>query len=118
MPVATGGASTPAVHSTVPASYRLSVPSWARTLSPVASTWVTIECMCCSTPSLPRVPAALADRLGPNGGQRGAAAVEQQHPGVLGLDVAVLVAQRLGRHLADLAGQLHAGRARRRPGRT
>ncbi len=41
-------------------------------------------------------------------GQRGVAAVEQQHPGVLGLDVAVLVAQRLRRHLADLPGQLDA----------
>ena len=41
-------------------------------------------------------------------GERGVPAIEKQHPGVLGLDVTVFVAQRLGRHLAELPGQLHA----------
>ncbi len=41
-------------------------------------------------------------------GERGVPAIEQQHPGVLGLDVTVFGAQRLGGHLADLPGQLDA----------
>jgi hypothetical protein len=41
-------------------------------------------------------------------GERGVPAIEQQHPGVLGLDVTVFVAQRLGGHLADLPGQFDA----------
>ena len=64
--VASGGASTPAVHSTVPASCRVTPPSGPRTSSPVRSTLVTIECMCCSTPSLRSARAALADSTGPN----------------------------------------------------
>ena len=39
------------------------------------------------------------------------AAVEQQDPGVLRLDVVELAAQGPGGQLADLPGQLHPGRA-------
>ena len=44
--------------------------------------------------------------------QRGVPAVEEQDPGVFGLDVPVLAAQRLGRDLADLSGELDPGRPR------
>ncbi len=63
---ATGGASTPAVHSTVPASCLVTAPSGPRTSTPDRSTLVTMECMYCSTPSLRRAAAALADNSGPN----------------------------------------------------
>src|SRR5450755_754644 len=45
-------------------------------------------------------------------GQRRAAAVEEQHPGVLRLDTPELGAQGLGGNLPDLPGELYAGRAR------
>ena len=64
--VASGGASTPAVHSTVPASWLVTSPSGPRTSRPLRSTLVTIDCMCCSTPSSRRAAAALADSTGPN----------------------------------------------------
>ena len=92
------------------ASYRVTLPSWSLTCRPSGSTWVTIEPMCSSTPSLPRSRAARADSFGPNIASGALAAVEQQHPGVLRLDVPVLAAQRLGGDLADLPGQFHAGR--------
>ena len=44
-------------------------------------------------------------------GQRRAAAVEQQYPGVLRFDVPELGAKGLGGDLPDLPGQFHAGRA-------
>ena len=61
---------------------------------------------------MPRVLRDLAGQLRAKGRQRGAAAVEQQHPRLLRLSLAVLGAQRLGGELPDLAGQLNAGRAR------
>ena len=44
-------------------------------------------------------------------GKRGFPAVEQQDPGIFGLDVPVLGAQRLGGHLPDLTGQLDTRRS-------
>src|SRR5262249_1829463 len=46
----------------------------------------------------------LARQLVAEGGQSRRTAVEQKDPGVLRLELAVLVAQRLGSQLADLAG--------------
>ena len=62
----TGAASTPAVHSTVPAVCRVTAPSAPRTSTPSRSTLVTMECMCCSTPSRRSAAAALPDNSGPN----------------------------------------------------
>ena len=61
-------------------------------------------------PELAQVPGGQGGQLRAEHRQRRAAAVEQQDPGVLRLDVPVLAAQRLGRDLADLPGQFHAGR--------
>ena len=44
-------------------------------------------------------------------GQRRAAAVEQQYPGILRFDVPELGAKGLGGDLSDLPGEFHAGRA-------
>ena len=61
-------------------------------------------------PQLAQVPGGQGGQLRAEHRQRRAPAVEQQDPGVLRLDVPVLAAQRLGRDLADLPGQFHAGR--------
>ena len=86
-------------------------PSWSRTSSdPVASMLVTIESMCCSTPSSsgPWPPSAtVSGRTGP----AARSAVEKQDPGVLRFDVAELGAQGLGGDLSDLPGEFDAGRS-------
>ena len=63
-----------------------------------------------------RSRAARADSFGPNIASGALAAVEQQDPGVVGLDMPVLAAQRLGGDLPDLPGQLDAGGSRSHQG--
>ena len=53
----------------------------------------------------------LGRELGSERRERLAAAVEEQHPGVVRVDVVVLLAQRGRGELSDLAGELDAGRA-------
>src|SRR5450755_696388 len=60
---------------------------------------------------VPQRPGGLVRQLGPERGERRGAAVEQQHPRVLRLDVPELASQGPGGELANLTGQLHAGRA-------
>ena len=62
-------------------------------------------------PELVQGAGRLGRQLRAERGQRRGAAVEQQDPGVLGVDVPVFGAQRLGGHFADLPGQFHARRA-------
>jgi hypothetical protein len=61
-------------------------------------------------PQLHKVAGGHGGQLGAEHRQRGLAAVEQQDPGFVGLDMPVLLAQRLGGHFPDLPGQFDAGR--------
>ena len=71
---------------------------------------VTSDFIWSSTPRPRRAVGGFARQALAERGQRRVATVEQQHPGILGLDFPVFRAQRLGGELADLACQLHARR--------
>ncbi len=58
---------------------------------------------------LPQRGGGLLRQRGAEGGERGVAAVEQEDPGVLGVDVPELRAQGTGGELADLSGELDPG---------
>ena len=102
-----------------PASYRVSLPSWSRTSSPPASTLgddrahVQLDAEPCPVPArlsaTARARTPPAARWPPSNSSTRASS---------GLVCRYSCAQRLGGELADLPGQLDAGRARRRPGRT
>ncbi len=109
---ATAAAATPAAQRTVPASYLVVAPEASRTCSPSWSTAVTIECMCSSTPSDDSAVDALPASFGAEGRQRRVPAVEQQDPGLAGVDPPELATQRVGGELPDLAGQLDPRRPR------
>src|SRR5215813_2723778 len=107
---ASGGAFTPAVHKMLPTSCRVTLPSWSLTCTLCRSTWVTRQPIVQLDTEFLQLPAGQRGQLRAEHSERGAAAVEEHHPGVMGLDVAVLTAQRLGGELPELPGQLHPGR--------
>ena len=109
---ARAGAAMPAVHSTVAASYRLIVPSGPLASRPRASTWVTIEPMCSSTPIPVNAFVALAESLGPNGASGTLPPSKSSTVASSGCDAPELVPQGERRELVDLPGQLDPGRPR------
>ena len=110
--VGDGGAATPAVHRTVPGV----VPRRARRRRPrtvqpagvhVGDDRVHVQ----SRHPRRRAPRPPCGTARPEGRQRLVAAVEEQDPGVAGVDAPVLAVERVRRELPDLAGELDAGRS-------
>ena len=110
---ASGEACTPAAQITVRASIR-SGPPGPSNVTDSASTAVTLTPIRSSTPMVSSSRAAISDSRSPNAAQRLVTGVEQQDANLRGIDPSEAGAEGAHGQRADLAGDLDAGRRRRR----
>ena len=106
-----GEALTPAAHTLQRDRIRRSVPSGSITSTPVLSTPTTLTLSWTSTPILASWSRAAGGQLLAERPEHRRRGVQQDHPGLAGVDPAEVPAQRPVRQLGDLARHLHPGGA-------
>ena len=84
--------------------------AWLRTSRNPRSTWVPIEPMCCSTPTLCRVSAAFCDSFGPNTASGALPPSKSSTRASSGLIVRNSAPEGLGGDFPDLSREFHARR--------